>query len=545
MGKSKGSTSSELDPAIRAMMQETFNMGKGLLSERVQSVDANGNPIFDYRDGLAIPRFEQKMKEYEAYDGDRFATPDAYTTRGERDALEFLSPNRFQETGRLNTLYDDMYASSNYSPLDVSARDAVSRDVASTDVFSRDVAAGLIDPAANINASNFSSRDVGGERVANPNDITAREILERSIDFERVNPGAFTANTLSGTDTSPYTNQYNEQVKDVTLSDINRARDMQLSDLQSRAAQAGAFGGTREDVEASLINENALREFARQSSLLNKEGFDTANQLAMQDVGILNQAGLTNIQNSMQAQQLNQAADLTAGQANLNAAMETQKLNQARDLSLGQFNTQAMQDAALANQANERAIQLDNAARNLQMQGMSADDAYRVAQSNVDNTFRQQSTNVANTLNADLSNQDSSLRAGLANQSSSLQADLANQASSLEASLANQGADLTSSQANAQFGLDANAQNQQGLLNSASLASGVTDAELGRSAAMMDIGDRRTARTQQELDFEYQQFLEEEEYQRMLVQYLGGLLQGFPTPMKSQGKERGFSSFLG
>ena len=50
-----------------------------------------------------------------------------------------------------------MYASSSYSPLDVSARDVASRDVASRDVASRDVAAGLIDPAANINAYDFST----------------------------------------------------------------------------------------------------------------------------------------------------------------------------------------------------------------------------------------------------------------------------------------------------------------------------------------------------------------------------------------------------
>lgn len=499
MGKSKGSNSSELDPAVRDMMQQTFDLGSGLIYDEVQATDANGNPIFDTNNqfGVRVPRMVKKVKEFEAYTGDRFAAPDTYTTIGEREALKFLGGDSFQETDRLNNLYDDMYASSSYSPLDVSARDAVSRDVT----------AGLID------APDAIARTMVGEQtVADPNDITAREILDRSIGFERVNPGTFTANTLSGTDTSPYTNQYNQQVKDVTLSDINRARDMQLSDLQSRAAQAGAFGGTRQGVEESLINENALREFARQSALLNKEGFDTANQLAMQDVGILNQAGLTNIENSMQAQQLNQAADLTAGQANLNAAMEAQRLNQARDLDLGRFNTEQMQQAAIANQA-----------ANLEAQGMNQDDAFRVASANVDNTFRQQSSNVENTL----------------------QADLANQASSLEASLANQAADLTSSQANAQFGLDANAQNQQGLLNAASLASGVTDAELGRYGAMTDIGDRRTARDQQQLDFDYQQFLENEEYQRMLVQYLGGLLQGFPTPMKSQGKERGFSSFLG
>ena len=170
------------------------------------------------------------------------------------------------------------------------------------------------------------------------------------------------------------------------------------------------------------------------------------------------------------------------------------------------------------------------------MQGMSADDAYRVAQSNVDNTFRQQSTNIANTLQADLANQGSSLQADLANQGSSLQADLANQDSSLRADLSNQGADLTSSQANAQFGLDANAQNQQGLLSSASLAGGVTDANMARFGALTDIGDRQTARDQQQLDFDYQQFLEGEEYQMQLAQFLGGLLSGFPTPLKSQNK---------
>lgn len=500
MGKSKASGGSELDPAIRDMMQETFNIGKGTIMEEYDTgrVGQYGQPIMG-----------QRLKEYQEYGDPRFAAPDSATGRGEALAINYLTKDGKLEGQRLNNIYDDMYASSSYSPLDVSARD----------VASRDVTAGLIDPAANINAYDFSTNNVVGERVADPNDISAREILERSIDFERVNAETYNPNTLAGTDLSPYTNQYNQQVKDVTLNDIVTQRDRQLSDLQSRAAQAGAFGGTRQAVEAGLINNNAMGQYAKQSALLNKEGFDTANQLAMQDIGLLNQGGLTNIQNRMTAGQLNQSADLTAGQANLNAAMETQRLNQARDLSLGQFNTQAMQDAAMANQSNERAIQLDNAARNLQMQGMSADDAYRVAQSNVDNTFRQQSTNIANTL----------------------QADLANQGSSLQADLANQGADLTSSQANAQFGLDANAQNQQGLLSSASLAGGVTDANMARFGALTDVGDRRTARTQQELDFDYQQFLEGEEYQMMLAQYLGGLLQGFPTPMKSSNKQSSFT----
>ena len=41
MGKSKGSTSSELDPAIRQMMQETFNLGKGAITETRPVLDAD------------------------------------------------------------------------------------------------------------------------------------------------------------------------------------------------------------------------------------------------------------------------------------------------------------------------------------------------------------------------------------------------------------------------------------------------------------------------------------------------------------------------
>jgi hypothetical protein len=477
------------------MMQETFDLGKSTITERVPVLDAQGNQVYDSSNqfGAPVPLYENRLKEYEAYTDPRFAATDAYTTIGEREALKFLGGNNFQETDRLNTIYDDMYAGSSYSPLEVSARDAVARDVA----------AGLIDAPDTINRTM-----VNEQTVADPNDITAREILDRSIGFERVNADTYNPTTLAQTDISPYTNIFNQQVKDVTLNDIITQRDKQLSDLQSRAAQAGAFGGTRQAVEAGIIANNAMSQYAKQAALLNKEGFDTANQLAMQDIGLLNQGSLTNIQNRMNAAQLNQAADLTAGQANLNAAMEAQRLNQARDLDLGRFNTEQMQQAAIANQA-----------ANLQAQGMNQDDAFRVASANVDNTFRQQSTNVAN----------------------QLQADLANQAASLEASLANQATDLASSQANAQFGLDANAQNQQGLLNAASLAGGVTDSELGRYGAMTDIGDRRMARDQQQLDFDYQQFLEGQEYQMQLAQFLGGLLSGFPTPLKSQNKSSTFS----
>lgn len=485
MGKSKSSGSSELDPAVRQMMQETFDVGKGAIMESKPVLDADGNQIIDYVTGpggsrIPVPRTTTGLKEYQQYGGDRFVDPDAFTTIGERNALQFLGGNQFQETDRLNDLYGQMTTAAGYTPQNVT---------------SRDVTAGLIDAPDAI-----ARTMVAEERVADPDDITAREVLERGFDIERVSlPGTFTPTTFADTNLDPYMNPYRQNVLDVTLSDIERARDRQLSDLQARAAQAGAFGGTRQAVEESLINENALRELGRQSALLNQQGFDVASQLASQDIGILNTTAQQNIENLREAQRLNQATDLAAEQSMLDAAMEAQRLNQARDLSLGQFNTEIAQQAALANQA-----------ANLEAQGMNQEDAFRVASANVDNIFRQQSTNVSN----------------------QLEADLANQAASLEAAMANQDA-----------GLLANQQNMSGLMDAATLASGATASELGRFGAMTDIGDRRTAREQQDADFEYQQFLEAEEYQRMLAQFLGGLLQGFPTPMRSKNSQRGFTLF--
>ena len=49
MGKSKASGGSELDPAIRNMMQETFNIGKGTIMEEYDTgrVGQYGQPIME------------------------------------------------------------------------------------------------------------------------------------------------------------------------------------------------------------------------------------------------------------------------------------------------------------------------------------------------------------------------------------------------------------------------------------------------------------------------------------------------------------------
>ena len=485
MAKGKSSQSSELDPAIRQMMQETFDLGKGAITETKPVLDADGNQIYDYVTGpggtrIPIARTTTGLKEYQAYEGDRFATPTRATGIGEAMLGNYVysKDEPFQQTARLDDLYGRMSDASDYTPQQVS---------------SRDVTAGVIDLPSEI-----ARTMVAEERVADPDDITAREVLERGFDIERIDaPQTIAPQTLAETSLDPYMNPYNQYVRDITINDILEGRDRSLSQLQDRAIKAGAFGGTREGVEAGLIQSKALSEIAKQSALLGQQGFNTASQLATQDLGLLNQAQRDNISNLMEAQRLNQATDLAAEQSMLDAAMEAQRLNQARDLSLGQFNTEMAQQAAITNQA-----------ANLQAQGMNQEDAFRTAQANVDNMFRTQSTNVANQLEADLANQSSSLQAAMANQNA---------------------------------GLEANALNQQGLLSAADLANASNQSTVDRFNQMREIGSVQDARNQQQLDFDYQQFLEAQDYQMMLAQFLGGLLQGFPTPMKSRGKQSSFT----
>ena len=552
MGKSKGSQSSELDPAIRQMMQETFDLGKGAITETYDTGRKNQ---------WGLPIMGERLKEYQPYEDDRFVTPDSATTIGENRLENYLLGNDTQEA-RLNDLYSQMLTSSGYTPDTVSNLPvgigpmARPRDVNTRDVTSRDVAAGTIDLPSEIARTNVASRDVVGERVADPNDITAREVLERGFDIERISqPGLLDPVTLADTSLDPYMNPYNQYVRNVTINDILEGRERSLSQLQDRAIKAGAFGGSREGVEAGLIQSKALSEIAKQSALLGQQGFNTASQLATQDLGLLNQAQRDNITNQMEAQRLNQATDLAAEQSMLDAAMEAQRLNQARDLSLGQFNTEMMQQAALANQANKREIDLANATRDLQAQGMNQEDAFRVAQSNVDNKYRAQAQNVANTLEADLSNQASSLQAAGMNQSADLQAALANQSTDLsrysadqsnllESRLANQQSALEAAMANQAAGLDANALNQQGLLSAAGLADASNQSTLDRYNQLREIGGVRDARGQQQLDFDYQQFQDAQTYQMMLAQFLGGLLSGFPTPLSSRGKQTDTRIFM-
>ncbi len=78
-----------------------------------------------------------------------------------------------------------------------------------------------------------------------------------------------------------YMNPYEQQVIQGTLGDIERARQGQISAEGARATAAKAFGGTRQAVTRSLVDEAALRNAGNLAAQLRQGGFTQAQNLGL------------------------------------------------------------------------------------------------------------------------------------------------------------------------------------------------------------------------------------------------------------------------
>lgn len=138
------------------------------------------------------------------------------------------------------------------------------------------------------------------------------------------------AGQLSNTNLSPYMNPFSQNVIDTTMQGLNQNLALQQQANAGNAASAGAFGGTRQAVQAALTNQAGQQTAASTLAGLNSQNFGQAQQAALQD-----------IQNSMQASQFN-AGQYNAGM-NFNAGNQ-----QATNLA----NAGAQNQFGLANAAN-------------------------------------------------------------------------------------------------------------------------------------------------------------------------------------------------
>jgi len=158
-----------------------------------------------------------------------------------------------------------------------------------------------------------------------PQNVAAERVAGRDVNAERIQAGQ-----LASTSIDPYMNPYTQNVVDTTLADLERQRQIQQQGTAAQAAQAGAFGGSRQGVAESLTNEAFARQAAQTAAGLRQSGFAQAQQQAQQDLA-----------RQMQASQLNQATGLQAGLANQATALQAARANQDAMLRAGLANQQA------------------------------------------------------------------------------------------------------------------------------------------------------------------------------------------------------------
>ena len=147
----------------------------------------------------------------------------------------------------------------------------------------------------------------------------------------------FQAGQLAGTNLNPYTNPYENQVVQQTLTDLGGAQEKQLNQMGANATAAGAFGGSRHGVAEAETRKGFADTAAQTVSGLRQSGYSQAQQAAQSDIA-----------NRMQAQGMRMGAGAQLGQLGNQAFNTGQTLqqNQMQQGLMQQGLQQSLIDAA-------------------------------------------------------------------------------------------------------------------------------------------------------------------------------------------------------
>jgi len=159
----------------------------------------------------------------------------------------------------------------------------------------------------------------------------------RATDYSAAQMGP--AGQVAGADLSAYTNPYESQVVQQSLTDLGGAQEKALNQMGAQATAARAFGGSRQGIAEAETRKSYADQAARMVSGLRQSGYQQAQQLAGQDIARQMQADAANqaalnaqrmfgASQGMAAQQLNQGAGLQGAQYRLGAAGQMGNLGQ-------------------------------------------------------------------------------------------------------------------------------------------------------------------------------------------------------------------------
>lgn len=96
----------------------------------------------------------------------------------------------------------------------------------------------------------------------------------------------YTPNTplLRDQNLSAYMNPYENQVVNMAMGDLDRARQMSLNKVGASAQSSGAFGGSRQGIMEAETNKAFANEAARTAARLRQQGYTGAQGMALQDI---------------------------------------------------------------------------------------------------------------------------------------------------------------------------------------------------------------------------------------------------------------------
>jgi len=340
------------------------------------------------------------------------------------------------------------------------------KDVTSNAVQMRDINAAQMGPAERVNAQGVNVGDINAAQMGPSQQVSSQGITAANVDAAQMGP-AERVGTQSFTQpgsADQYMSPYMQNVVDIQKREAQRQSGILGTQQQAQAAQAGAFGGGRD----AIMRAERERNLGQQMGDIQAQGSQAAFQNAQQQFNAEQQARLA-------AQQSNQQAGLTTGMQNLNAQQQANVQNAANQMQAQGMNSQQALQAALANQQAglttgiqnlnaQQQTNVQNEANKLQASGMNAQQAMQAALANQQASL---TTGIQN-LNADqqsrVQNEANRLQASGMTSQQALQAALANQQTGLSVGQQNLASQIGTQQLGTQTGTQtalANLSNQQ------------------------------------------------------------------------------------
>ena len=375
---------------------------------------------------------------------------------------QFSAPNPYSASAFSNQFSaPDKYTSSNFNYDKVNSPTLTNYQMEGpADVLGQKTSAAQLQNAPEVSAAQLQGPERTSFERAEAERIQAlplRDLQMRAagdISAERIGTNSF---TQPGT-ADAYMSPYMQSVVDIQKREAARQSGIQGTQQQAQAAQAGAFGGSRDAIMRAERERNLAQQMGDIQATGSQAGFQNAQQQFNAEQAARLQAAQANQQTGLTAAQANQGVQQQAGLQNLSAGLQTQGLQAQTGLQAQQANQQTGLQALLANQqAGMQTGQfnsqmgyntnLQNAqlAQQAALSNQSLKGQYGLQQGQFNQAASMQDAQLAQ--QAALANQQAGLTVGQQNLAANLQTQQLGSGQSMQAQLANQQAGLTAQQA--------------------------------------------------------------------------------------------------